>query len=69
MCRAGFPGHFGEPFSSFDEVEIDFVIQYKDLTDAGYNMLTYDIRNYGLSGEANGASPASATMSGATASR
>lgn len=54
MCRAGFPGHFGEPFSSFDEVEIDFVIQYKHLTDAGYNVLTYDIRNYGLSGEANG---------------
>ena len=54
MCRAGFPGHFGAPFSNFDEVEIDFVIQYKHLTDAGYNVLTYDIRNHGLSGEANG---------------
>lgn len=31
MCRAGFPGHFGEPWSSFDAVEIDFVIQYKHL--------------------------------------
>jgi hypothetical protein len=35
MCRAGFPGHLGEPWSAFDAVEIDFVIQYKHLTDAG----------------------------------
>lgn len=54
MCRAGFPGHFGEPWSNFDSVEIDFVIQYKHLTDAGYNVLTYDIRNHGNSGSANG---------------
>lgn len=53
MCRAGFPGHFGEPWSNFDGVEIDFVIQYKHLTDAGYNVLTYDIRNHGNSGAAN----------------
>lgn len=37
MCRAGFPGHFGEPWSNFDAVEIDFVIQMKHFTDAGYN--------------------------------
>jgi uncharacterized protein len=54
MCRAGFPGHLGEPWSNFDAVEIDFVIQYKHLTDAGYNVLTYDIRNHGNSGAANG---------------
>jgi uncharacterized protein len=54
MCRAGFPGHLGEPWSNFDGVEIDFVIQMKHLTDAGYNVLAYDIRNHGQSGSANG---------------
>lgn len=54
MCRAGFPGHLGEPWSNYDGVEIDFVIQYKHLTEAGYNVLTYDIRNHGYSGAANG---------------
>ena len=54
MCRAGFPGHFGEPWSNFDGVEIDFVLQYKHLTDAGYNVLTYDFRNHGQSSAANG---------------
>ena len=53
MCRSGFPGHFGEPWSNYGGVEIDFVIQYKHLTDAGYNVLTYDIRNHGNSSAAN----------------
>ena len=54
MCRSGFPGHFGPPWSNYDAVEIDFVIQYKHLTEAGYNVLTYDIRNHGNSAAANG---------------
>jgi pimeloyl-ACP methyl ester carboxylesterase len=53
MCRAGFQGHFGEPWSNFDAVEIDFVLQMKHLTDAGYNVLAYDIRNHGTSSAAN----------------
>lgn len=54
MCRSGFPGHFGAPWSNYDAVEIDFVLHYKHLTDAGYNVLTYDIRNHGSSAAANG---------------
>jgi pimeloyl-ACP methyl ester carboxylesterase len=54
MCRAGFPGHLGAPWSMYDAVEIDFVIQMKHLTDNGYNVLAYDIRNHGNSGAANG---------------
>lgn len=54
MCRSGYPGHFGEPWSNFDAVEIDFVIQMKHLADAGYNVLAYDIRNHGNSSAANG---------------
>ena len=54
MCRAGFQGQFGEPWSRFDSIEIDFVIQMKHLTDAGYNVLAYDLRNHGPSSAANG---------------
>lgn len=54
MCRAGFPGHLGAPWCNYDGVEIDFVIQMKHLTDAGYNVLAYDMRNHGNSGAANG---------------
>lgn len=53
MCRSGFPGHFGPPWSNRDDGEIDFVLQYKHLTDAGYNVLTYDLRNHGNSSSAN----------------
>src|SRR5215467_11149320 len=61
MCRAGFPGHLGEPWSNFDAVEIDFVVQMKHLTDAGYNVLAYDIRNHGNSGAAVAAPPTAAS--------
>lgn len=53
MSRSGFQGHFGLPFSGYDNVEIDFVIQMKHLTEAGYNVLAYDIRNHGRSGSSN----------------
>jgi uncharacterized protein len=48
-----FSGHLGEPCSMHDAVEIDFAIQQKHLSDAGYNVLAYDIRNYGTSSAAN----------------
>lgn len=54
MCRAGFPGHLGAPWSAYDAVEIDFVVQQKHFAEAGYNVLSYDIRNHGTSGAANG---------------
>ncbi len=53
MCRAGFQGHMGLPWAGFIDCEIDFVIQMKILTDAGYNIVAYDLRNHGQSGEAN----------------
>lgn len=53
MCRAGFQGHLGKPWADFIDIEIDFVIQMKHLTDAGYNVLAYDLRNHGQSGTAN----------------
>jgi uncharacterized protein len=34
--------------------EVNFVPDLKILHDAGYNVLTYDLRNHGLSGAANG---------------
>lgn len=38
----------------FGGFEVNFLPQLKHLHDAGYNILTYDLRNHGLSGEANG---------------
>lgn len=37
-----------------DELLFDFVVQMKHLTDAGYNVLTYDLRNHSNSSAANG---------------
>ncbi len=53
MNRYGFPGHL-EPWNQFNPIEVDFNKVYKALHDAGYNVLTYDMRNSGRSGEAHG---------------
>ncbi len=54
MSRSGFTGHFGEPFSGVDTLEIDFVAHMGHLSRAGYNIFAYDLRNHGNSGAANG---------------
>jgi len=54
MSRSGFTGHWGEPWSAVDNIEIDFVKAYAHLVKAGYNVLAYDLRNHGNSGAANG---------------
>lgn len=56
--RAGLPSHL-EPWSRFggatgNDFEVNFVPEYKILHDAGYNVLAYDMRNFGTSGAANG---------------
>ena len=58
--RYGCPTHI-EPWRSLgswadvgNTVEVDYVPDYKILHDAGYNILTYDSRNHGQSGAANG---------------
>ncbi len=54
MSRSGFTGHFGEPWSQVDDIEIDFVAHIAHLARAGYNVLAYDLRNHGNSSAANG---------------
>ncbi|VEI16577.1 alpha/beta hydrolase family protein [Actinomyces viscosus] len=52
--RYGFPGHL-EPWNTmFGGFEVDFLPELRHLHDAGYNILTYDLRNCGLSSDANG---------------
>src|SRR6202030_2285886 len=58
FSRAGIPAHL-EPWrsiwsSSGNGFEVNLVPDYKILHDAGYNVLTYDLRNHGLSSAANG---------------
>lgn len=54
MSRSGFTGHYGEPWSQVDTIEIDFVAHVAHLARAGFNVLTYDLRNHGNSSAANG---------------
>jgi uncharacterized protein len=56
--RYGLPAHL-EPWKSLgamagNDFEVSFIPDYKILHDAGYNVLTYDLRNFGLSGTGNG---------------
>ena len=58
FSRSGIPAHL-EPWrsiwsSSGNAFEVNFIPDYKILHDAGYNVLAYDLRNFGLSGAANG---------------
>lgn len=58
FSRYGFPSHL-EPWkslyaSSGNDVEVNFIPDYAILHKAGYNVLTYDLRNFGHSGAANG---------------
>jgi len=58
FSRAGIPTHL-EPWrsiwsSSGNAFEVNFIPDYRILHDAGYNVLAYDLRNFGLSGAANG---------------
>jgi pimeloyl-ACP methyl ester carboxylesterase len=56
--RQGFPGHlkpYGDPWeASGNNIEVDFMPDYKHLHDAGYNVLAYDLRNFGGSGVGSG---------------
>ena len=56
--RYGFPGHL-EPYgnawkASGNNIEVNFMPDYKHLHDAGYNILAYDLRNFGGSGVGSG---------------
>ncbi len=58
FSRSGMPAHL-EPWRSVwspsgNGFEVDLVPDYKILHDAGYNVLAYDLRNFGHSGAANG---------------
>ena len=50
--RYGYAGHL-EEFNTSGGFEVNFLPKYKALHDAGYNVLTYDMRNHGTSESAN----------------
>jgi alpha-beta hydrolase superfamily lysophospholipase len=52
--RQGFPAHLWEWRVFYVRFEIDFLPRYKALHDAGHNVLAYDLRNHGQSGDSNG---------------
>lgn len=56
--RYGFPGHlkpYGDAWeASGNNIEVNFMPDYKHLHDAGYNILAYDLRNFGQSAAGSG---------------
>ncbi len=52
--RYGFPGHIAPWNAMFGGFEVNFLPELKHLHDAGYNILTYDMRNHGRSGVGSG---------------
>ena len=52
--RYGFPGHIAPWNTMFGGFEVNFLPELKHLHDAGYNIITYDMRNHGRSGDGNG---------------
>ncbi len=52
--RYGYPGHLPPWHVMFGGFEVNFLPELRHLHHAGYNILTYDLRNCGMSGEANG---------------
>jgi uncharacterized protein len=58
FSRSGMPTHL-DPWKSVwaasgNDFEVNFIPDYRILHDAGYNVLAYDLRNFGHSGAANG---------------
>lgn len=51
--RYGYPGHLPD-FDGLGGFEVNSLTEYQALHDAGYNVLCYDMRNHGLSGQGNG---------------
>jgi pimeloyl-ACP methyl ester carboxylesterase len=56
--RYGFPGHiapYSDPWvASGNNIEVNFMPDYRHLHDAGYNILAYDLRNFGHSAPGGG---------------
>jgi hypothetical protein len=70
FSRAGMPTHL-EPWRSIwapsgNDFEVNLVPDYKILHDAGYSVLAYDLRNFSLSGAANGGIASSGSSRPAT---
>src|SRR5690349_7612606 len=52
--RYGFPGHLPPWNTMFGGFGVNFLPELTHLHDAGYNILTYDLRNHDQRGEAHG---------------